>query len=207
VVYRPRARHRALKLATVVAILALAAFLARDLWLPWLGYLLIHEDGPAKADLAVVLAGDYYGHRIEKAGDLVRAGYVPAVLVSGPSGAYGNYECDLAIAYAIRKGYPAAWFIRLPNEGLSTREEAAVVLPELRRRGVHSVLVVTSDYHTGRARRVYAALERGVPEAPAVRVVAAPDEFFRAASWWRTRPGRKVVLMEWSKSLADALGM
>jgi uncharacterized SAM-binding protein YcdF (DUF218 family) len=205
VVHRPRAFK--LKLFLALAVFALIVVLARALWLPWLGYLLIHEDGPAKADLAVVLAGDFYGHRIEKAAELVRAGYVPAALVSGPSGAYGNYECDLAIAYMVRKGYPAIWFIRLPNDGLSTREEAAAVIPELRRRGVRSVLVVTSDYHTARARRVYGALERGVAEAPAVRVVAAPDEFFRADSWWRSRPGRKIVLMEWCKTFADALGM
>ena len=82
--------------------------MAHALWLPWLGYLLIHDDGPAKADMAVVLAGDFYGHRIEKAAELVRAGYVPAALVSGPAGMYGNYESDLAIPYIVRKGYPAA---------------------------------------------------------------------------------------------------
>ena len=60
----------------------------------------------------MVLAGDFYGHRIVKAGELVRAGYVPAGLVSGPAGIYGMHECDLAIAFIVRQGYPADWFIR-----------------------------------------------------------------------------------------------
>ncbi len=200
-------RPSALKLVSAVAALALVAALAHPLWLPWLGYLLIHNDGPAKADLAVVLAGDFYGHRIEKAAELVRAGYVPAALVSGPAGMYGTHESDLAIAYIARKGYPAVWFIPLPNEALSTREEAAAVFLELRRRGVRSILLVTSDYHTARARRVYAALAHALPAAPAIRVVAAPDEFFRADSWWRTRQGQKIVFTEWLKTFATALGM
>ena len=71
-----------------VALLALLV-LTRSWWLSGIGYALIHDDGPAKADIAVVLAGDWYGNRIVKAGELVRDGYVPAVLVSGPAGVYG----------------------------------------------------------------------------------------------------------------------
>ena len=49
-------------------------FVTRTLWLSAIGYALIHDEGPAKADIAVVLGGDAYGHRIVKAGELVRAG-------------------------------------------------------------------------------------------------------------------------------------
>ena len=66
-------RASVLRLFLVFGIFAVAAGLAHALWLPWLGDLLIHDDGPAKADIAVVLGGDFYGHRIEKAAELVRA--------------------------------------------------------------------------------------------------------------------------------------
>ena len=191
----------------LLAVLLLAVvFLARSWWLSRLGYALIHDEGPAKAEIAVVLAGDLYGNRILKSGELVRQGYVPAVLVSGPAGIYGLHESDLAIALAVRKGFPAEWFIPFPIEAHSTREEATAILPELRRRNVKSFLLVTSDYHTARARRIYLATERASGYVPQMRTVASPDEFFRPDSWWRTREGQKTVFIEWSKTVATAFG-
>ena len=202
-----RAHSFRLKLLAACLILAAALVLSRSLWLPWLGYALVHDEGPAKADIAVVLAGDYRGHRIEKAAGLIRDGYVPAALISGPPGFYGLHESDYAIAYAIRRGFPAQWFIALPHSALSTRDEAIFVLAELRRRNVGSFLLVTSDYHTARARRIFLAAERAMGGGPAMRTVAVPDEYFRPDSWWRNREGQKTVFFEWSKTVATALGM
>jgi uncharacterized SAM-binding protein YcdF (DUF218 family) len=200
---------RAFRFKLAICILALVALAAvtYSLWFTALAYALIHDDGPAKADIAVVLAGDYYGHRIEKGGELVRAGYVPAVLVSGPEDYYGLAESGPAIQFAVRKGYPAEWFIPVLNKTLSTQEESGVLLDELRRRNIHSFLLVTSDYHTARARRIYRASERAMGGGPDMRVVAAPDEFFRANSWWRNRQARKTFFMEWCKTIATAIGM
>ena len=196
-----------LKLWAACLVLAAAAIFSRSLWLPVLGYALVHDDGPAKADIAVVLAGDLTGRRIEKAAELIREGYVPAALISGPPGFYGAHESDYAIAYAVRQGFPADWFIALPHSALSTREEARVVLAELRRRNVRSFLLVTSDYHSARARRIFLAGERAMGGGPAMRTVTAPGEFFRPDSWWRNREGQKTVFFEWSKTVATALGM
>jgi len=203
----PRRRSKTKIFLLALAVLLAAGALARSWWLPALGYALIHDEGPAKADLVVVLGGDHYGLRILKAGELVRQGYAPAALVSGPAGFYGAYESDLAIPFAMRHGYPREYFIPLPNEALSTREEAAVVLAELRRRKVRSVLVVTSDYHTARAARIYRAALRAAGGGPAMRVAAAPDEFFRPDSWWRTRQAQKIFLVEWCKTIASAFGI
>jgi uncharacterized SAM-binding protein YcdF (DUF218 family) len=201
-----RRRSPLLKLSLVLAALALIAAAAYRLWMPWIGYALVHDDGPAKADIAVVLAGDFYGHRMEKAGDLVRAGYVPAALVSGPEGMYGVNECDLAIPFAVRRGYPAEWFIPLPNKALSTREEARVVLAELRRRRVGSFLLVTSDFHSARANRIFRATERAMG-GPPYRVVASRDEFFRPDAWWHSRESLKRTFEEWCKTVATAVGI
>ncbi|HLK62681.1 MAG TPA: YdcF family protein [Bryobacteraceae bacterium] len=183
--------------------LLVVVWLSHSLWLQWFGHVLIRDEGPRKADIAVVLAGDDFGHRIEKGGDLVRSGFVPAVLVSGPP-YYHIHECDVAIAFAVIKGYPAEWFVPFPNSALSTREEAAAILPELERRGVHSFLLVTSDYHTARAARIYRAAMAG--KGLDMHVIAAPDEYFREDSWWRNREGEKTVFFEWSKTIATALG-
>ena len=53
-------------------------------WLGWVGSFLVKTDEPFHADMVVVLAGDWAGHRILKGGELVEQGYAPQVLVSGP---------------------------------------------------------------------------------------------------------------------------
>jgi uncharacterized SAM-binding protein YcdF (DUF218 family) len=192
-------------LLLVFLFFAILTFTGR-LWLPLIGRALVHDEGPAKAEIAVVLAGDPAGYRIVKAAELVKQGFVPAVLVSGPE-LYAMHESDAAIDYAVKHGYPAAWFIGAPNSALSTREEAREILGELQRRNVGSFLLVTSDYHTARSARIYRATERGMGGGPEMRVVAAPDKHFHAGSWWKSREGLKTVFMEWSKTIATAFGM
>jgi uncharacterized SAM-binding protein YcdF (DUF218 family) len=191
----------------VAIAIGVVVYLARGLWLPAIGYALIHNDGPAKADYAIVLGGDPWGHRILKGADLVRQGYVPAVLVSGPPGYYGLNEADLAIQYAVSQGYPKEWFIPIRHQGLSTREEGEIFYNELQRRGAHSFLLVTSDHHTARARRTFLGVARRHPGAPEFRTVAAPDHYFRAADWWHNREAEKTVFIEWTKTFASAIGM
>ena len=198
-----RGRSVFLKSVLCVAILLVLLAATHAWWLSALGRRLVRDEGPANAEIAVVLAGDFYGNRILRAAELVKQGYVPAVLVSGPHMLYGFYECDLAIPFAVKRGYPESWFIRAPNEALSTRDEATAILADLRRRGVHRFLLVTSDFHTARAARIYRA---AAPDLD-MRVVAAPDEYFRADSWWHNREGRKIFLVEWLKTVANALGM
>jgi uncharacterized SAM-binding protein YcdF (DUF218 family) len=201
--------RRSFLLKSLLAFLLLGAvvYLSRDVWLAAFGRALVHDDGAAKADIAVMLAGDYWGHRLTKAAELVRQGYVPRVLVSGPPGFYGVNEADAAIQYAIGKGYPAEWFIPLRHTALSTREEAVVVLDALRQRNIHSFLLVTSNYHTARARRIYLSAEHLRGGGPDMRVVASGDQFFTAGDWWRNREGQKTVFMEWTKTLTSVFGI
>lgn len=158
---------------------------------------------PHTADIAVVLAGDSSGERILKAAELVRAGYAPQALVSGPAGMYGFYECDLAIPFAEKAGYPASYFRRAPNQAHSTQEEAAAMLAEVRAMGAHTILLVTSDYHTRRAGKIYRSLGRDLR----FYVVASPDEDFTMERWWKSREGRKTLVIEWMKTVGEWLGL
>jgi uncharacterized SAM-binding protein YcdF (DUF218 family) len=146
----------------------------------------------------LVLAGDSNGHRILKAAELVREGYAPRVVVSGPAGNYGFYECDLAIPFAVKAGYPESEFVRFPHEAHSTREEAAAAAGELHSLGAHRVLLVTSLYHT---RRAGGLLRAAAPDLTFI-VVAAPDENFTPDGWWHNREARKTFLLEWLKTAA-----
>lgn len=192
-------------LASLLAALALA--LTSAWWLPAAGAALVENDGPAKADIGVVLGGDYWGNRIEKAAQLIQAGYIPQALISGPPGFYGLHESDLAISFITREGYPAAGFVAVPHDALSTEAEAHVILDELRRRNVHSFLLITSDFHSRRAARTFRFVGRSLGYLQAMRVVTAPDRLFRIDRWWKTREGQKTVFFEWTKTLAFAVGL
>ena len=197
-------RHkRLLGCSRVFAAFVLATFALSPLWLPTVGTSLEKAGPPHKADVAVVPGGDVYGDRILTAAALTRAAYVPKVLVSGPSGMYGFYECDLAIAFAVKHGWPESIFVRAPNDARSTREESATLAPLLRRMGVHSFVLVTSDFHTRRAGNL---LHAAAPDLT-MYVVAAPDKDFQLKRWWKAREGRKCVLIEWLKTVATWFGM
>ena len=201
--------HRLTRLRSLVILLALllAIFFTRPLWLPSLATPLIFSQSPAKADIVVVLAGDQYGRRILKGGELVRDGFVPLALVSSPPGNYGNSEADLAIPFAVRHGFPAAWFAASPNQSHNTIEEAASILDDLERRHIRNFLLVTSDYHSARAARIYrsALSQRG--NRMTFRLVASPDEYFRPTRWWESRESRKTFFLEWNKTITSAFGI
>jgi uncharacterized SAM-binding protein YcdF (DUF218 family) len=197
-----RRRSLGINLAILAAVLVILA-LTHSFWMGWMGAFLVDAESPARADLVVVLAGDPYGNRILKAAELVKQGYATKVLVSGPAGFYGLHESDLAIPFAVKHGFPATWFVAFPHEAHSTDEEARLILPELRKRNAHRVLVVTSDFHTRRALHILRARWPDID----IHMVAAPDEFFSAYGWWHTREGRKTFFLECTKTLASLVGM
>lgn len=198
------ATRRWLLAGASAALLLSVILLTRHVWLTGLGQFLVHMDAPAPADAAVVLAGDRDGYRVLTAANLVRRGLAPKALVSSGEMIYGIYESELAIRFAVGRGYPAEYFEPVNTGANSTAEEISRLLPELRRRGCRSVLLVTSDYHTRRARAVFQRLSGGDPR---VLVIGAPAPPFAPASWWQTRPGRKIFLQEWVKTAADLLGL
>ena len=199
---KPRSR-RLWPGALLLAVLALIAAVLHVQILSALGTYLVQADPPQKADAALVLAGDGWGHRILTGAQLARDGYVSKVLVSGPDGAYGYHECDLAIPFAVKHGYPEAYFVHMENQARSTLAEARVDLVEIRRMGFKRIVVVTSNFHTRRAGRVF----RGLAPDLTILVVAAPDENFTPDGWWHSREGQKIFLAEWEKTVANWVGI
>jgi len=185
-----------------IAVLIVVCLVTSHFWLTALGTFLIKAGDPAPADIVVVLAGDYVGNRILTAAELVRKGIAPQALVSGPADFYSLHESDLSIPFAVRHGYPESYFVAFPNDGRSTVDEARAVIAELRKRNAHRIDIVTSDYHTRRAGNIYRS-QAGDLE---FHMVAAPDRYFHAESWWKDREGRKIFVVEWMKTVATWTG-
>src|SRR5437868_13257733 len=88
-----------------------------------------------------------------------------------------------------------SYFEHAEHSAHSTAEEAQVIVKKLRHEGFKTIELVTSDYHTRRAAKIFRA---AAPDLTFI-VVAAPDENFSANGWWHSREGQKTFLYEWEK--------
>ena len=202
-----RRRHLVIRAAAVGAGALLVAYLVAPWLLARMGESLVNNQLPQKSDAVLVLAGDAVGNRILKGVELVQQGYAPVIYVSGPEGYYGRSEDQLAIEFALKRGHPSQWFVGVPNHAESTLDEARIMLPMLRAKGVRRLLLVTSNFHTARAARIFRRIAQG--EAPAMEIVsvAAKDASFAPQGWWNNRRGQKVFFYEASKTFADYVGL
>ena len=183
--------------------------LAAIRWQPTLAYFgkyLVKSDAPQPADLIVVLAGNFYGPRVIKAAELSNQGYAPRVLISGTP--YRSQpedqsrpEGEFAIAFLAQQGYRTDSFESFGHHARSTIEEAIALRPELGRRGVKRVLLVTSDYHSRRALLVFQLV------CPGIRFisVAAPDSQYLPDKWWSDERSRSLFFSEWTKIVGSVL--
>ena len=202
-----RRRQLVIRAAAAAAGALLVAYLMAPWILARLGEALVNNQPPQKADAIIVLAGDAVGNRILKGVELVRQSFAPVIYVSGPEGYYGHSEDQLAIEFAVKRGHPSQWFVGVPNHAESTLDEARIMLPVLRAKGVRRVLLVTSNFHTARAARIFRRVAQG--DAPAIEIVsvAAQDASFAPQGWWNNRRGQKVFFYEASKTFADYAGL
>ena len=193
----------------LVCAISLVLLATTSPWLlPALGNFLIQDEGPPrKADAALVLAGDSFGKRIMRGGELVRDGLAPVAYVSGPDELYGFSEDELAIQYAVKHGAQANWFAGLPNQANSTNDEAHQLLPVLHGRGVKRLLLVTSNYHTRRAVKIFREIARTKAPGMEIQTVVARDALFEPNSWWHSRSAQKIFLLEWTKTLTELFGI
>lgn len=184
----------------LVLIIILSVLLIR--WqstLDCMGEYLVSSEQPQPADLILVLAGDFWGPRVVKGADLGMQHYAPLVLMSSTP-YQGRPDGELAIEFLVKQGYPARLFQYFNHNSRSTIEEALALRPELARRGVKRVLLVTTAYHSRRAEIVFRLF------CPGIRFVAIPaSDPYRPDGWWKDSNSRMLFFSEWRKILGTVL--
>jgi len=195
-----RRRMKPLILAGVLTLSLLAVPFGIRAIVPHIGYSVICSQTPRPSDLILVLGGDFFGPRVLKAAELATAGYAPLVLISGPP-YRGSPEGELAVDFLAGKGYPKGLFSVFGHTASSTVEEAIAVGQELRRRQVHSVILVTSAYHSRRADIVCRLFCGGIRFTS----VPAPDSQYLPEQWWDDRQSRAIFISEWRKIIGSVL--
>lgn len=175
-----------------------AFYLARDPLLRAFGQWWVVDEPPAKADAIVVLSGDSIdGKRVRRAVDLYQQGWAPRILLSGPLMRPNLSEGVFMVQDAIRFGAPESALEIVESKADSTLQEKDEILGYAAKHNCYRLIVVTSDYHTRRARTIYAAesKKRGM----AVIIVSAPQFLVGRQRWWQNRQARKGMINEFIK--------
>lgn len=177
-----------------LAVLAFVIYLARYPILRFTGNFWVADESPQVSDVIVVLSDDDFDAvRASRAADLFRAEWAPRIVASGRALRPYASIAELMQHDLTDRGVPAAAVVRFPNRARNTLEEAGAVSEFLSSRGWKKIIVVTSNYHTRRARFIY---ERMLAPGTELRVIAAPDPAYDPNSWWRTREGLKTFFYE-----------
>jgi len=187
-----------LNLIVLVSFVVLCAFLylVRRPILRFVGESWIVEDAGSKADALIVLSDDnFYADRATRAAELFREGKAPIVVASGRrlrpmAGIAELMEHDL-----VERGVPKDKIVRLAHDADNTQEEAEALTKLAAQRKWHSVIVVTSNYHTRRARYIF---RRVFPQGIEVRVASAHDGDFDPQHWWEKRKSVKRLTREFA---------
>jgi uncharacterized SAM-binding protein YcdF (DUF218 family) len=187
---------------SAVALLAAGLlYMAAPMYLGAFGNFLIKSDPVTKADAIVVLNGDNRRHeRFRHAIELWEKGVAPQVLLSVFLDDWQAAEDYAPWRYATKRNLiPRDVLVLVNIPGDSTKEECVLMRSYLLAHGYHTVVIVTSNYHTRRVKSVYT--REWAKTGPQFSVSASSDFQFRPDSWWTRRTDRRVFLLEFTKTL------
>ena len=159
----------------------------------------IVEDPLDKADALIVLGDDnFYGDRATRAAELFREGKAPLIVASGRRLRPNAGIAELMERNLVERGVPKDNILRFTHDADSTTEEAEALVKLAKTKKWHKAIVVTSNYHTRRARFIF---RRVFPQDIEVRVASARDGDFDPERWWEKRKSTKELMQEFAGML------
>ena len=152
------------------------------------------EDPLEKSDALIVLSDDnFYADRATRAAELFREGKAPLVVACGRRLRPGTGIDELMEHDLIERGVPKDRILRFAEDADSTRDEAEALAKLAKTKKWRAAIVVTSNYHTRRARYIF---RRVFPQGIEVRIASARDGDFDPQNWWQKRKSTKVFMRE-----------
>lgn len=180
-------RRRVIRWGIALGLVGLTWTLAHRPLLVGFAFLFRVDDPPTASDAVVVLIGGS-DCRPLKAAELYRRGLAPVVLLADLKETERNRQV------LICSGVPAEAIRILPGVGCSTRAEALRVRDYVGSHPVRRITVVTSAFHTARARWIFQRVLRDT--GVEVRAAASRDPEFTESDWYTKSEGRKTYLIE-----------
>lgn len=180
--------------------------------LHWGYALLVFDDAlPAHVDAAIVLQGSIAAEKVRVAGavGLLQSGVANRILLSVPRESYWGQSIPPAARAYIERNFGSdiaarVDFCETGGEVNSTIEEMQAITPCVQQHHWTSIAIVTSDYHTRRARMIWRKALTLDPNLHfSIHGVFDPE--FQQP-WWRHRQSAKIFVMETVKLIWAVLG-
>jgi uncharacterized SAM-binding protein YcdF (DUF218 family) len=180
--------------------------------LRWGGDLLTASDpAPEHVDAAIVLQGSIAAEKARMAGamDFLRRGVASRALISVPKESYWGQSIPLVARSYLERTYGSDLaarvdFCEIGADADSTVQEAQALNPCIQEHRWQSIVIVTSNYHTRRARILWRRAVRREPNIH-IWIEGVPDPDFQQP-WWRHRQSAKIWVMETTKLVWTLLG-
>jgi len=178
----------------ILLLIVIGIFLLHPLIFDRMGKYLIVKDKLEKADVIVVLAGDWNGERVKEGVKLFKQGYSRHLLMSGGPVVWHLTYADWMKKQAVESGVPRG-AILLQDKSMSTIDDAQFSLPIIKKMGFKSAILVTSPQHTRRAGNVF----KKVFSKEGIKIMVWPAEKseFTPDRWWTRYEDRAFVVWEY----------
>jgi uncharacterized SAM-binding protein YcdF (DUF218 family) len=195
--------RRRLILIVLCGVLGTGLYLFRAQYLPALAHWLDVGQRPVHADYLMLLGGDD-NTRPFAAAALVKAGFAPRVIFARGESLSNDEEGilpsdeEICRSILVRRGVPEEAITEIDAACESTFDEAQAMAKFFASGPPPSrVLVLTSDYHTRRARWVFQHVLG--PRFAQLTFVSAPTDDFPAERWWCSYEAFGTVMSEYLK--------
>ncbi len=108
-------------------------------------------------------------------------------------------DTDISVGVMQKLGVPPEKMVILPFPGgtTSTFDEAVLVKQYIEANQVHRIILVTSAFHTRRARWIFQKTFAGLPVT--LEMAAAPHIGFDQTDWWKNETGLITLTNEYIK--------
>lgn len=187
-------KRKRIVLSVIVATLIFLIIIAANL-----GNFLILNDDLHKADVIAVFSGDN-GPRTEKGVELLKEGLGDYLILSGGLVYDDVTMAELMKNHALKLGVPEEKIL-LDDKASTTHENAEFTKEIIEENNFKSVIVVTSEYHSRRAKlAMEKALEDILVDGKPVEVMVAnsAEEKF-TSKWWTSGNSVLIVISEYLK--------
>ncbi len=196
---------RSLLLASVVILLLIGlAYTLRSQILTGVADFLIVDDPLQTADMIFVLNGDH-DTRPFRASELYKQGLAPLIVIARAESLAAEKlglapnDTDVSLGVMKELGVPPEKIVVLPVEGgaTSTFDEARALRGYIETQDMRSIILLTSAFHTRRARWIFAKELAGLPVR--LEVASVPHYGFDETNWWQSEDGLITLNNEYIK--------